>query len=121
MDKKDLGDIVNEKEPNKFVKGFKSLYNNYLDVSSDTIKDMPIEELAKLYDVNTRIAMIAFGGAVAFPIVSLPSIWIGGKAIYNISRARPRYMEEIMHAKPNKKSKLYNLGKELYRFTEGSC
>jgi len=113
------------KEENKFVKGCKSFYNDYLIFSSYIADKLPTDEVEKVYRANGKGGLLAIMSIVPLyglnPIATVTALiltFAGGKGLYNASRLRDRYMEEVMYIKPNKDSKIYKLGQGPKRATE---
>ncbi len=113
------------KEENKFVKGCKSFYNNYLIFSSYMADNLPTDEVEKVYRANGEGGLLAIMSIVPLhnlnPIATATAIsliFAGGKGLYNASRLRDRYLDEVLYVKPNKDSKMYKFGQGLKRITE---
>ena len=119
--------INGPKEPNRFVKGCRSLKDNYFLFSSDMADKLSDEdEITKVYRANASGGLLAMGiAATLYPVVPLGTLaaiiltYTGGKGLYNASRVRDKYMEVCEGEKIDKNSKLYKFGQELKRFTEG--
>ena len=111
---------------NRFVKGCKSFFDYYLNFSSENARKTQKEEIGKVYWSNAGGGLLAIGVAATlyplFPFGTGAAIFLayaGGKGLYNASRIRDKYLDEIKGIEIKKESKLYKVGQTLKKYTEG--